>query len=227
MKTLSQYLPLRFSAITYVFASLLSFNAVAQNEGRWYQVELLIFKRSEAIANHSERWHQNPELNYPKKIRYLPQTLPNNTHELGGHNYTLRRSEDYQVLFHEKWQQQMWGEENTSALIIRGGQSFGQHKELEGTVKIHIGRYLHLTTDLWLSEFNNTDLSRSQSKAYYQLPPLPGAQQSGSDFFTERPSPSRIITVREKRSMRSKETHYIDHPLVGIIVRMLPIKAPK
>lgn len=208
------------TTIAIVIAILFTQAVSAQNEGRWYQVEVLIFKRTAVAPVSDELWRKNLELFYPSDSQYLPDTLPKNTHQLGGHNYTLRRDEGYQVLFHKAWKQQMWGAEQSPSLIIRGGQSFGDHRELEGTLKIHIGRYLHVTTDLWLSDFTLKDTSNNN--APYQLPSLPGAE--ASNFFTEDVGASSVVTFRQKRRMRSKETHYIDHPLMGMLVRMLPLK---
>jgi hypothetical protein len=35
-----------------------------------------------------------------------------------------------------------------------------------------------------------------------------------------------LISLQQSRRMRSKEVHYIDHPLVGAIIRILPVKHP-
>lgn len=198
-----------------------SLPALSQNEGRWYQVEILIFKRNNQEINPYDRefWRQDISLAYPEKTQYLPKILPNSVHELGGHNYTLRRDEKFDILFHKAWNQQMWSKKEAPALIIRGGESYGKYRELEGTITIHIGRYLHVSSDLWLSQFtiNGTDQSRSL------LPTLPGQSELGERFFVEEPQASQVITFREKRRMRSKETHYIDHPYMGMIIRMLPL----
>ncbi len=34
----------------------------------------------------------------------------------------------------------------------------------------------------------------------------------------------RIVLIKEKRDMRSNEVHYIDHPIVGIIIKVTPFK---
>jgi hypothetical protein len=220
--------------------SLFSTVSVAQNEGRWYQVEMLVFKRNPTSTD-DELWRKDLILSYPQDARYISNTMPPSVHQLGGHNYTLRRDDNFDVLFHESWQQQMWEESRSPSLIIRGGQKHGGHRELEGTIKIHIGRYLHVSTDLWLSEFiygaqNNNFQNTSE---WLRLPPLPrssseantsdntAAQQEYQRLFSSEPQPSQIVTLREKRRMRSKETHYIDHPLMGILIRMLPLDTPK
>lgn len=39
-------------------------------------------------------------------------------------------------------------------------------------------------------------------------------------------SHSEIISLTQKRRMRSKEVHYLDHPLVGALIRILPHEHP-
>lgn len=34
---------------------------------------------------------------------------------------------------------------------------------------------------------------------------------------------TRVVTLRQKRRMRSKETHYIDHPVIGILIHIEPL----
>ncbi len=196
--------------------------ALAQNEGRSYQVEVLIFKRNFASLGNNENWQQDIRLAYPQNTSAISDIVPKSQHQLGGHNYTLRRSEQYTVLFHKAWRQTMWEKAKSPWLIIRGGRDFGEHKELEGAIRIHIGRYLHVTTDLWLSDYS----SPSNLAAVNRTPiPLLGRSTSTfANFNQSRSIPNQLYIFREKRRMRSKETHYIDHPLMGIMVRMLPLK---
>lgn len=39
-------------------------------------------------------------------------------------------------------------------------------------------------------------------------------------------SPSELISFQQSRRMRSKEIHYIDHPLVGALIRIIPVEHP-
>jgi len=218
--------------------SLSSHTALAQNAGRWYQVEVLIFKRNTpptdiTSVNQREAWPTDISLAYPEKYRFIKHPLPSSNHELGGYSYVLKRNEQFDVLFHQAWKQQMWGERRSTPLIIKAGQRHGDHRELEGSINIHIGRFLHFTTDLWLNEFIYGDGNQAfSSNAWPTLPALgsdntSSKKISGSSstdpFLPSQVQVSRIVKFTERRSMRSKETHYIDHPEMGIIVRMLPI----
>lgn len=226
----------------YTALTLIAVNssvASAQNAGRWYQVEVLIFKRNNVTSNpinsaidasaQTEVWRNDISLQYPQKYRFINNPLSSSAHQLGGYSYVLKRNEDFEVLFHKAWNQQMWGENRSTPLIIQAGQRHGDHYELEGSINIHIGRFLHFTTNLWLSEFiyGNNDLQNNNTY-WPALPALGNASVNQSNeaapFLANQARPSRIVKFTERRSMRSKETHYIDHPEMGIMVRMLPIE---
>lgn len=64
----------------------------------------------------------------------------------------------------------------------------------EGTVRIERLRYLHVYPEV-------------------NLYTATGAEQAGS-----------VIRMQESRRMRSKETHYIDHPVLGMLVLFRPVK---
>ena len=142
----------------------------------------------------------------------------------------LRRIDRYRPLFHEVWQQPLQSRRQSPAILVTGGEQYGSHYELEGTVNIAVERYLHIDTDLWLHNF----LPNFGQQSTYQVPELPTNRQS--DFLNEDVySPfsliidepyrvSRTVTLRQSRRMRSGEIHYFDHPLMGVIVLVTPLE---
>ena len=56
-------------------------------------------------------------------------------------------------------------------LAITGGEQYGDHFQLEGSVRIHRSRYLHVKTQFWLSAF---EANQGQELQYWpKLPDLP------------------------------------------------------
>lgn len=78
-----------------------------------------------------------------------------------------------------------------------------KQQQLEGTIKITLGRYLHVWTDL----------------VYRQ--PVSSSQYSTGDNSYEN---VRSYRHQDHRRMRSKELHYIDNPHFGILIYALPEK---
>ena len=71
--------------------------------------------------------------------------------------------------------------------------------ELDGTIRFYMSRHLHLDVDLLFRE----------------APP-------GTD-----PSGSVVYRLSEQRKLKSQETHYFDHPRLGVLVRVMPLEKEK
>lgn len=80
----------------------------------------------------------------------------------------LGRDRSMRVLFHEAWHQPMASLDQAPAVVISGGEVFDTHYELEGSVKLFVSRYLHVHTNIWLSQF---EANVGQDTQHW--PPLP------------------------------------------------------
>ncbi len=97
-------------------------------------------------------------------------------------------------------------------------------EQIEGTIRISRARYLHVWTDL-IYRIPSTNIeSISYSRNSYE---------SNTDFDsintnqTTYNQPFADFRLQDHRRMRSKELHYIDHPLFGIIVKAMPYALPE
>lgn len=229
--------------ILLVMNGALPQNAFAQdNHERWYHVEVIIFARGE--SNQQEAWPKRIKLNYPDNLIFLKPTGSNNSegfnllpvseHKLNSQAATIAKSGTYTLLFHQAWGQMIHAK-NTH-IFINGGKKYNGHHELEGNLSLSVGQYLKFQTNLWLTQFapisldsapatpsTETDLSPSSTaeQNWPELPGIPNFEDSTHEpleFVTKR-----IVKVAQQRSMRSVEVHYIDHPLLGIIVKISPL----
>lgn len=276
--------------------------AFAQNHANDYRVEVLIFERQ--YRNESpldEKWPRNISLSYPEKTRYLHdpdqpgldtpidpdsfQTLPDSDLKLTRHRSAVEKDYRLRTLFHSAWKQPLGPTQSAPALVIRGGNAYGEHYELEGVLTFGVSRYVHVDTDLWLSEFVP---NHGQEPEYWMaLPSLPGTFEDGGiptlgglmfddttdeadgepesetavepmpedqvDYHsnltnaqsdqTEGPMDRSdelvdpmeelrdapyfikdIVTMRQSRRMRTNELHYLDHPRIGILIQIEPLR---
>ena len=158
---------------------------------------------------------------------------------------------DLRLLTHVGWQQQMRGTDQSVPILITGGDLIGDHYELEGTLRLSVERYLHLETNLWLNTF--VAGSTSNILLWNALPTRPTLavpsnvavepeSDSGINPFlgqTENTAPweryafhppayvaEKTVVMQQKRRMRSGELHYIDHPLMGLLIRIDPLPEP-
>jgi hypothetical protein len=244
----------------------------AGHEG-WYQVELIVFARKNDTSQ--EHWPSNIKLRYPsdwvelKEITTAENSsidftkeafyrLPESERQLNAQAQKLERNSRFQVLFHNAWRQVITNEKAAKSILIQGGQTFGQHQELEGSIRLSVATYLKLQTNLWYSQFD-LNVGQEQTRQWPELPkqpnflatPIAGLSLDSSleleqalavenqqwDNTLATPDNSndpansdnyltrQIILLQQSRDMRSSEIHYIDHPVVGIIVQVTPYPA--
>ena len=159
-----------------------------------------------------------------KSFGFIP--LDKEIFELRNTAAALNKSGRYKVIKHIAWLQPGLAKEDALPIIIHAGKNYQNEfvertytsgnfndqnngkpshvNELDGTVNIVLGRYLHLYTDLvYRRPFNLSPDPRKN--------PL-GKERILADF-----------AVKSHRKMRSKTLHYIDHPLLGIIVEIRPV----
>lgn len=82
---------------------------------------------------------------------------------------------------------------------------------LQGIIKIVLSRYLH--TDIEL--------------VYKKVTADEAIDRFDSDYLENRAGKDQVYYLKQNRRMRSKELHYIDHPVLGVLVKITPYKVEK
>ncbi|SHE51080.1 Peptidoglycan-binding protein, CsiV [Microbulbifer donghaiensis] len=207
--------------------------------GTTFEIEMIVFERPQGMAQARETWPAAPRLQYPNRwvdfdtAEGEQLVLSPVATRLDNKAAALTRGGD-RVLFHKAWQQVLQQKRRSPAILISGGDSIDGHRRLEGSVTVSVSRYLHLSTDLWLSEFGP-----SQSENGILLPRRPQARSeepmeltvtsgeftptTAGGFFAETPAPvyaQRVAQLQQERRMRSGELHYLDHPAFGILIEI-------
>lgn len=187
-----------------------------------------------------------PPVDLEREPFYL---LPPEQRDLEAQASAIRRSYPYRLLFHAGWRQPVVDADEAASILISGGNRFGEHFELEGSISLSVSRYLHLRTNLWYTRFvNNYGQDRGD---WPQLPVRPDLREYVSppthswgetseplwerfqplndeyDKILESPYiPKRISLIQQRRRMKSQEIHYIDHPHIGIVILCTPYELP-
>lgn len=164
--------------------------------------------------------------------------LARNEYRLGEVSNRLAASSNYQVLMHTAWRQP--GLERDKAIAVQlqtqavagaaeaaqpseqgsmtgSGEPYGALavERLNGTVRLVLSRYLHLETELYYTPeesagyFSNVGLNSPEA----------APQEGGEPTYGALP---RYFLLQDSRRMRSRELHYIDHPLLGVIALVTP-----
>jgi len=123
------------------------------------------------------------------------------------------------VLFHGRWLQVPTPRETPDPIFIQAGAELSYPiavHELEGTVGVSVGRYLHFQADLY---FHAPGLG---------MPLIAVARRTDGTPVMDELTPLKpaYMALTESRRMRSGEIHYLDHPKLGLVVRIDPVGIP-
>lgn len=226
----------RITALALLALSIFSHAA----EPSTYQVEILIFTNEEgSMAGGGEP--ARPLTGLEQAVELTEgiegesfQALPTSALWLATAKDILAQSGRHEIIEHLAWRQPGLDENAARPVHIHGGADYRRStaapalpgpgyespnfygedpgpvtlEQLDGTVKLALGQYLHLYTDLVLRKPVATQTisvgpEARRDNALYQFP------------------------VAEHRRMRSHELHYLDHPLLGILVQITPVEEPQ
>lgn len=227
--------------------SLLSFTLFAA-EQRYYDVEIIIFENLDLKARESEKWPTSVEIEYPENTIQIGHPWPGlfpkeydpklSFKRLYKREYRLREqakkiseSDSRRILLHTGWRQPGMSKDialtvklnkkipaQSSANVIENSEveqgyspsvspwAVQEAGILEGKVKVILARYLHVDVDL-----------------IFQAEPL-----QENDIYTiddndnQEIKPIVFRLKQSRRRMRSRELHYIDNPVMGMLVLITP-----
>lgn len=186
----------------------------------------------------------------PPRLPVSHALLPASEHEFRGKAAYMARNGGYRILFHERWWQPIPEGQTLRPIILDHSGDGGSWPRLQGSISLSRSRFLHLSTRLWL----NTDgesfpenwrmpspprgpasllLDRTDARALTWLL-APGVLPPAVDRQLFPPLPARAeppewpwqhaITLEQQRRMRSGEVHYLDHPRLGLIIKLTPLE---
>lgn len=230
-------------------AMLLMLGSAAAEEVRYYDIELIVFESLDQEARNSEVWKHESTMQKPERFVELGQPYPGPIPKIYSPKLTFRplhkkyfqlteeaglleKDAQYRVLLHTAWRQP--GMDAESALPVhihrtfiqtnnappqagQAGQSTYQpyysqtQNKLDGYVKIILSRYLHADIDLTYT--TKIPVGSTNVITTTEL------ENQNTELAVSRPV---VYHLAQTRKMRSQEVHYIDHPIIGVIVLATP-----
>ena len=173
-----------------------------------YRVEVIVFTQPPIQGEYREAPRVDPvdrlarfawTLRDPGDEGLGYQRLPGSEMQLASAAQRLERREGFKVHWHAAWEQPGRERELTQAVAMPANPD---EVSPRGMIRVYLGRFLHAEIDLQMAPDDDT-LARF-------------------DLADDDQDPARWI-LRESRRMRSAETHYIDHPAMGVIIRVEPV----
>ena len=204
---------------------LFPFTLIADNVG--YEVEVIIFEDLTDRSLNSEKWylakddtiniinHVNKSSSNSKGFQDpVYEELSTEKSRLHDQIERLVKHNNYNILIHKAWKQTGLDPDKAFQILIDSRNlAFKTDMPAEtrppyitGDITLIMSRYLHINANLIYykpqiyTASDNTNPANITDTYYNQYP------------------------VIFERRMRSKEIHYIDHPLIGMIVLTVPFK---
>ena len=179
-----------------------------------YKVELILFENLDPAAQQAEQWPANPGLPALDNTRELAalsaapekspwRLLPPAELTLGGIYQRLRASTHYRPILHTAWVQPLDNSDRKVGVHVYSGMQnetastgtdAGVTRKIDGSVSLRRGRFLYADVDI--------------------------IYMKAASETTARTTAVRLIDTRR---LRSKEVHYLDHPLLGVILSVNPV----
>ena len=207
-----------------------------------------------------------------RSARALPER-PAETYILNAQANSVDRKNQMRVLFHKAWQQALIATEKAPYVVLTGGEVFDGVHELGGTIRLSVQKFIHVDTQLWLTQFGPNYGQESEWPIIPLAPSLSAQHQEQQDLLSHTDqapaeyginqdtmnaikntstfsgtvfspgsfnSPlklnnrldavqqrqylaNEVIVLEQSRRMRSQELHYIDHPRLGILIKIIPL----
>lgn len=225
---------LKFLLICITLTGTSLFTSIASAKD--YAIEIILFANKDGFQQNAEQINFNHIIPAPNDGLDLDsanndsqwQAIPKEDYILNNVAEKLKRSSNYRILKHFAWRQPVVEKQDSQAISIKAGRDFTsqypEHAyrqvefsdtasnrsrsskvlELDGIINIVITRHIHLYSDL-----------------VYRLPrTIP----TGIGDALNRGQALVDYSIQSHRRMRSRELHYIDHPLVGILIEATPIE---
>lgn len=217
-------------SVLLLLTSLLASPAQGK-EGTLYDIEVIVYARTSAQAGTSEAWRppEFPEIpagaidtsRGPAPSAGILRTLDAQAFTLTSEAGKLQRSRRYTLLAHRAWRQAGMPKSTAPLVRIRAGSSSDSAwPALDGTMQVYLARYLHVNLDLWYTRKAAAPVEPVAVSA-----PEDGAGMQPARTAAWSPFVQQQFRMQTHRRMRSGELHYIDHPLLGVLVQISKVSS--
>lgn len=162
-----------------------------------YQVEMIIFSHLTPEGIAQEQWPLITPPNDFQNASEIP-ALPVSAFIMQREQLDFKRNPGYNVLLHTAWSQPNRG--SGPLLHVQGDG-------VNGTIRISVDRYFDVRFNLYFAVSENTLAS------------------IGKNGYFKNSSNLVYFHLKETRRMKSHEMNYIDNPLFGVLIKIVPEKA--
>lgn len=159
-----------------------------------------------------------------------PETLSEYAEKIGELPHT-------KVLYHQSWLEPIQSKKRASAhsLTLSLENEDDPVIKINGELTLYRSRYLHIDTDFYVQHYDKTTpnqtIENEQENTVQEtasttnpLNAIINNEQSNKNMEQATVlTPIRAAQIKLSRRMRSNELHYIDHPMLGIVIKTTPV----
>jgi len=210
----------------------------SSDKKQYYIVEIILFEHLNKQGKEDEFWSR-PDVSHIDSINQTDISPPDNKQftddspslaeydmnhrsfrpltngiaELSKENYKLsdsaghlRYSKNYKLLAHFGWTQRALSKNRSLPIRLTTNQ-FASSLIPHGELKLYVSRYLHLQVELAASQCTISKTTKTDTDI------------AANECIKQN------YLFKQNRKMRSRELHYLDNPVFGLLVYVTPFKA--
>lgn len=180
--------------------------AAVTDKTNTYTVEILVFATKLPQLEGDELWtFDTKQTAVPQVDGAQPANMNTSAGIFVATAADLQKDGRFRILAHQRWIQTMEAKSASLPVRIRPANPKSSG-ELEGTLRIYLSRYLHMDINLVYQE----------------------EMREGGFMGVATANPGKIAyRINEQRRIKGQETHYIDHPKFGALLRLTPVKGAR
>lgn len=150
----------------------------------------------------------------------------------------MRYRRDIKVVWHQAWIEEIQDSDNAIVHPVEASYEGDLKIDIDGEIRLQRSRYIHIVPDLNIQQYVLGFPLDDIPVTTPATTPAETDTDSGTDVtdtdLAEAPvqaeepvwMPLRAAHLTRSRRMRSDEVHYLDHPLLGMLVKVTPYAAP-
>ncbi|MBU2711576.1 CsiV family protein [Zooshikella harenae] len=217
---------------------------------KWLQVEVIIIQQ-EYNEDTLETWPVLNKQPLPTHYARLSDQQPNETdnalvpyttypvlqkeqHTLSATAQKLQRNHTFYVLAYTGWTQPY---QQAEPIRIEGGQYYGDQPELIGILHIQpLEHVFQLKVDLWFRTFEVVlpTAKQTATKQHWNVVEFEDeAEMTAEERWLAAASPDDLryelkanYSLQQTEVLTPKTIHYIDSPVIGVLIKLVPMSPP-
>lgn len=228
-----------------ILSLIVAFYASSSFAAKWYKVEMILVAYTNISDINKEYWPielENKPIYSPKtRISWLSVYQSQSTNKrvirrfgapnsktkttgklfselrtpsLYGYAKKIDNEPFINVVYHQSWLEPIQTKKKASYhnlnVTLHDSEDTSDTIKINGQFKLYRSRYLHISTNFHVQHYSKQTKPKNNTDTPNQV-------------AAEQLVPMRAAQVKLSRRMRSNELHYLDHPMLGIIIKTTPV----